>query len=300
MSTEPMRVAFLGLGQMGLPMAKRLMEVGYRLVGYDTASVAVDRFVAAGGTAAASAAEASTASDVTVLMLPNSDVVSAVVDDLMESGGLADGAILVDMSSSEPHRTRTLAATLAGRGVIMIDAPVSGGVAKAGQGTLAVMVGGDDREVGGVEELLSSLGRVFRAGPVGSGHAVKALNNLMSAVHLVASSEAIVAGKAFGLDAGVFLDIVNASSGRSGSTEDKWPKFVLTGSFDSGFSLKLMLKDMRTALALADEMGASMDVGRRAVEVWTGSAAALPDGADHTEIARWIENLRQHDEPGNN
>jgi 3-hydroxyisobutyrate dehydrogenase len=192
------------------------------------------------------------------------------------------------MSSSEPERTRALAAELGEGGIALVDAPVSGGVSRAGTGELAIMVGGADADVARVESMLSSLGRVFRSGPVGSGHAVKALNNLMSATHLLVTSEAILAGERFGVDPATILAIVNASSGRSGSTENKWPNFVLPQTYDSGFALRLMLKDMRIATGLINRMQVPGALGERAVELWADAAKELPPAADHTEIARWL------------
>ncbi|MEZ5189969.1 MAG: NAD-binding protein [Schumannella sp.] len=136
--------------------------------------------------------------------------------------------------------------------------------------------------------MLGHLGTVRHAGAVGSGHAIKALNNLISATHLWITSEAILAGERFGLDPQVMLDIINGSSGRSGSSENKWPRFILPGGYDSGFGLRLMLKDMRTATALAGQLGASIGLGEAAVERWARAADDLPPAADHTEVARWL------------
>ena len=156
------------------------------------------------------------------------------------------------MSSSEPLRTRALAEKLAASGLArLVDAPVSGGVGGAERGTLTIMAGGEADTIADLAEVLSVLGRVRHTGPVGSGHALKALNNLLSATHLLATSEAMVAGQEFGLDPHTMLEVFNASSGRSGSTENKWPNFVLPGGYDSGFGLGLMLKDMKIATQLA-------------------------------------------------
>ncbi|MBO0731529.1 MAG: NAD(P)-dependent oxidoreductase, partial [Acidimicrobiaceae bacterium] len=227
----------------------------------------------------------------------DSSVVEAVLVSPDVALALRPGSVVVDMSSSEPDRTRTLARRLQDASVALVDAPVSGGVARARTGELAVMVGGDEATIARVEPVLRHFGRVLRAGPVGAGHAVKALNNLMSATHLLVSSEAIIAGRAFGLDPEVILDIVNASSGRSGSTEIKWPNFILNGTFNSGFSLRLMLKDMRIAAGLAEKLGAPDPLSRRAVEIWADAAEALPETADHTEIARWLEQHRSPQVP---
>jgi 3-hydroxyisobutyrate dehydrogenase len=170
----------------------------------------------------------------------------------------------------------------------MIDAPVSGGVGGAEKGSLTIMVGGSDRDIERARGFLSALGRVVPAGPVGAGHAVKALNNLLSATHLWITGEAMAAGERFGLDPEVMLEIFNTSSGRSASTEKKWPNFVMPGTFDSGFQLRLMLKDMRIAVELCDENGALSSLGAEAVELWAAAADDLSETADHTEIARWI------------
>jgi 3-hydroxyisobutyrate dehydrogenase len=192
------------------------------------------------------------------------------------------------MSSSEPLHTRELAAAAAERGVGFVDAPVSGGVGAAVGGTLTIMVGGDAAAVDVVRPVLELMGkRVVVVGGTGAGHAVKALNNLMSATHLLSASEALRTAEAFGLDLAVVLDVVNTSSGRSGSTENKWPNFVLPGTFDSGFALDLMVKDMAIAVALAHATGTAAPVSELAFARWQQAADELPAHADHTEIARW-------------
>ena len=286
--SEPQVVGFVGLGNMGGPMSARLVGPDRRVQVFDLSEAARAAAAAAGAVPVGSAADAARDADVVVLMLPDSTVVEKVVTDTAFLDALSPGATVVDMSSSEPGRTRTLAATLAEHGVAMVDAPVSGGVAKAGTGELAVMVGGADDDVRRVTPVLARLGRVFPAGPIGAGHAVKALNNLMSATHLLVTSEAMLAGIRFGLDPEVMLEIVNSSSGRSGSTENKWPNFVVPETYDSGFGLRLMLKDMRIAARLAAEMQSPGGLGDRAVELWARAAEALPADADHTEIVRWL------------
>lgn len=224
---------------------------------------------------------------VVILMLPDSNVVEAVLGEgLLDA--LTPGTLLIDMGSSEPMRTKALAERVVARGAVMIDAPVSGGVSGATAGTLTIMVGGPDAEVAAITPLLAILGRVRHVGPVSAGHALKALNNLMSASHLLASSEALLAGERFGLDPAVMLDAVNGSSGRSGSTENKWPNFVLPETYNSGFALALMVKDIRIALGLAEATGAPSALAARTVELWSEAAAALAPDADHTEIVRWL------------
>jgi 3-hydroxyisobutyrate dehydrogenase len=284
-------VAFVGLGNMGTPMSARLLAAGCTVRGFDLSADARGRLAEAGGTAVESAAEAVTGAEITVLMLPNSAVVTSVVDDLLAREALAAGSLIVDMSSSEPLETRALGERLAASGVRLVDAPVSGGVKGAVAGTLTIMVGGADADVADARRILDHLGRVVPTGAVGSGHAVKALNNLLSATHLWVTSEAMEAGTRFGLDPEVMLSVFNGSSGRSGSTENKWPNFILPGTFDSGFGLRLMLKDMRIAAGLAQAVGAPSALGEDAIGFWAAAADDLDPAADHTRVAEWI---REH------
>jgi 3-hydroxyisobutyrate dehydrogenase len=281
-------VGVVGLGNMGQPMAHCLVAAGLKVQGFDVSAAARDELASAGGAAVDNAADAARGADAVILMLPDSNVVEAVADSAEFLEALIPGATVIDMSSSEPERTRALAKRLAGFGIGLVDAPVSGGVAKAVTGQLAIMVGGRDEDVERVTPVLARMGRIFRAGPVGAGHAVKALNNLMSATHLLVTSEAMIAGERFGIAPEAMLAIVNASSGRSGSTENKWPNFVLPETYNSGFALRLMLKDMRIAAGLAASLGSPSVLGDRAVALWADAAEALPPTADHTEIARWL------------
>ncbi|MFE9689575.1 NAD(P)-dependent oxidoreductase [Micromonospora sp. NPDC005806] len=288
-------VAFIGLGAMGLPMAARLLSAGVTVRGFDISEAARAGLTAAGGQAFPSPDEAVVGGDVVVLMLPDSTVVEAVMAQIR--GRLKPTTLVIDMSSSEPLRTRQLADDLHSEGVDLIDAPVSGGVKGARAGTLTIMVGGEPAQVDRARGLLAHLGVVKHAGPVGAGHAVKALNNLLSATHLWVTSEAILAGEKFGLDPGVLLEIINGSSGRSGSTENKWPNFILPGTFDSGFALRLMLKDMRIAADLARQVGLPSELGEAAIEHWARADQRLGPGADHTEVARCVADRSSPDEP---
>jgi 3-hydroxyisobutyrate dehydrogenase len=286
-SGPSLTIGFIGLGRMGSPMARRLVEGGHRVLGFDLAPEALAHLAESGGEPVHSAGEAAVA-DVVVLMLPDSDVVTAVLhgDDVVAA--LASDSIVIDMSSSEPMRTRELAAELAERGIHLVDAPVSGGVRGAETGKLTIMVGGEGEIVDRVQPVLELLGRPVRAGDVGAGHAVKALNNLMSATHLWVTSEAMIAGQKFGLDPEVMLSVFNGSSGRSGSTDNKWPNFILPGGYDSGFGLRLMLKDMKIATALARAVDVEPTLGDEAVELWSRAADDLDPAADHTQVAQWI------------
>lgn len=279
-------IAFIGLGNMGGPMSARLVQAGYQVRGFDLAEPARRALTDAGGTAALDLADAVRGVPVIVLMLPNSDIVEATIHD---GQFVAErGATVIDMSSSEPMRTRALAAHLLERGITLVDAPVSGGVSRARTGKLTIMTGGEPADLERIAAMLAHLGTTTRAGAVGSGHAVKALNNLLSATHLLATCEAILAGERFGLDAETMLSIFNSSSGRSGSTENKWPNFILPATFDSGFGLRLMLKDMRIATSLADQVGTPDPLGQAAADLWAQAAEALEATADHTEIVNWL------------
>ncbi|MBC7301877.1 MAG: NAD(P)-dependent oxidoreductase [Nocardia sp.] len=284
-------VAFLGLGNMGAPMARRLVAAGVDVLGFDPQDSARAAFLAAGGRTADSAAAAVAESRVVVLMLPSSAVVEAVLADLGES--LRPGTTIIDMSSSDPLSTRRLALECATRDVTFIDAPVSGGVSGAQAGTLTIMCGGPAGAVSAVAEVLAPMGTPTLVGDSGAGHALKAINNLLAGVHLLAASEALAMGKRFGLDAEVMLSVLNTASGRSVATEQKLPRFVVPGTYDSGFAMALMIKDMRIATGLADALGGPAVLGEHAVTLWDTAAADLGPHADQTDIARWVLRDRQ-------
>ena len=283
-------VGFIGLGKMGQPMVRRLAAVGRTVVVHDISPAAVAELAKVDGVEAAdSVADVASRSEILVLMLPNSDLVERVLVEQGAFTALAAGLLVVGMGSSEPARTKSLALVAKTHSIDLIDAPVSGGVRGAEKGTLTVMVGGAAAVVERARPILASVGsRVTHTGDVGSAHALKAINNLMSATHLLVSSEALLGGAAFGLDTQVMLDVINASSGRSGSTDNKWPNFVLTGTYDSGFGLSLMLKDMRIALGLIKDAGVPAALSEASVELWAQAERELPPDADHTEIARWL------------
>jgi 3-hydroxyisobutyrate dehydrogenase len=280
-------IGFVGLGNMGIPMARRLVEAGYAVRSYDVSDDARERAGEAGIPVAGSLGEVA-AADTVVLMLPSSAIVQLVVDDPEFATSVRAGSLVVDMGSSEPAGTRAVSARLEALGVGMVDAPVSGGVGGAEAGRLTIMVGGSTEDVGRATPWLAVLGKPVHVGEIGSGDAVKALNNLLSAAHLWVTSEVMLVGQRFGIDPQVMLEVFNASSGRSGSTENKWPNFVLPGGFDSGFALQLMLKDMRIATRLARECGLPSRLGESAVELWDEAASGLDPTADHTEVARYL------------
>jgi 3-hydroxyisobutyrate dehydrogenase len=281
-------IAFIGLGNMGRPMVRRLLAAGHEVFAHDLQPDARAATGADGATVTGTIGSTVAAADIVILMLPDSAIVSGVLHDPDVIAALRPGSVVVDMGSSRPEMTRELGVELAARGVQFIDAPVSGGVSGAERGTLAIMVGGSPEAIDRVAPALTTMGRVIRAGPLGAGHAIKSLNNLLSATHLWITSEAIVVGERFGLEPTVMLEIFNQSSGRSGSTENKWPNFILSETYGSGFGLRLMLKDIRIAVELAERTGAPHDLGEAVVDLWARAAAELPVDADHTEVARWI------------
>ena len=292
----PARVGFVGLGQMGVPMARNLLKAGFVLSVFDASAQALRAFCEAnaGADAATGLKALAQACPVVITMLPNGAIVREVVLDGNDclAGGLANGAIVVDMSSSSPVGTRDLGAALAGRGVALIDAPVSGGVKRAVDGSLAIMAGGDGAVIDRCEPILAALGQqVFRTGGLGTGHAMKALNNYVSAAGFAAAAEAVLAGTRFGLDPATVVSVLNASTGRNNSTENKFPQQVLTRKFAAGFSLGLMVKDLRTALEVARATGMPAPMAETTLEQWARSEELLGAQADHTAMAQYIEHL---------
>lgn len=288
-------LGFIGIGTMGDPMVHCLTNAGQTPLIQDADTAHANDIAARDGLkSVATAADIGAQSDVVILMLPNSAIVKDVC---LGAHGLvpamAKGGIIVDMSSSDPIETRKLGAELARQGITLLDAPVSGGLRKARDGTLAIMLGGDDAAaMDRVEPILTAMGRVFRAGPLAAGHATKALNNYVSAAGLVAACEAVIVGRDFGLDPTVLTDIINASTGRNNSTENKIAQFVLSGAFrDAGFGLGLMTKDVGLAAHLGQQMGHDLPGLNAVADIWTRAAKGLDSDADHTEIFRYLENL---------
>jgi 3-hydroxyisobutyrate dehydrogenase len=281
------RVGFVGLGHMGVPMTARLVEAGHDVRGFDVDPAARAR---AGEAAVESLPEAAAGVDVVVLMLPTSAIVRQVALDEGLLEAVDSGALVVDMGSSDPTQTRELAAEAGQRGVRYLDAPVSGGVVGAEAGTLTIMAGGSEEDLESCRPIFDAVGaKIVHAGPVGAGHALKALNNLLSATNFLITLEAVTAGVRFGLDPKVMVDAINDSTGRSWATEHKVPQFVEPRSFTSGFAMRLMVKDIQTARELAHATDSPFVLGDAAVALWEQAADALPDDADHTEIALWLE-----------
>jgi 3-hydroxyisobutyrate dehydrogenase len=294
-------VGFVGVGNMGKRMAANLVKAGFSLVIRDNDPAAQQRFIAAHGGEPATAPQSFAAAGVVVTMLPDGAAVREAV--LGWEGGIAavlpPGAVVLDMSSSDPVGTKALATDLAPLGIRLIDAPVSGGITRAESGTLSLMVGGQDEEAfGRVQPVLEALGtRIFRTGPLGSGHAMKALNNFLGAAAYTAAAEALAIGHEFGLDPRVMLDVVNTSTGRSFNTEVVLKDDVITGRYGTGFALGLLAKDVGIAADLAEAVGVDAPACQLVRRRWAEAAADLGFTADHSEAHRrwWDIDLRAAD-----
>ena len=291
-----MRVGFIGLGVMGSAMIAHLARAGHSLALYD-----IDRDTAgrvarrhAGALGARSPQAVAQASDIVFTMLPNGGAVRDCV--FGEDGlarGLERGAILVDTSSAEPWITRETAARLAERGIDMMDAPVSGALEGAESATLVFMCGGGAAALARVRPLLELMGRhVFHLGPVGSGHAMKAVNNLATALTCLGTAEAMLIGKACGLKPSAMLDVLNVSTGMSFVTQKKYGPQVVQRRFDDAFKLELMLKDVGIANKLAEQHAIDLPVSALGEQLWRTADTALGPGHSVMDIVRWYERTR--------
>jgi 3-hydroxyisobutyrate dehydrogenase len=281
-------IGFIGLGMMGTPMTRCLAKAGHALLLHD-ADAERTRALCDELQARALTPETADGLDVLITMLPN----SAIVEDVLLAQGWADrlsrGATVIDMSSSEPMRSRALGATLAEKGLGYLDAPVSGGVKRAVDGTLAILVGGDAALLARRRPILEAMGRsILHIGGPGAGHAAKALNNFVSAAGLMATVEALHVAERFGIAPEVMTDVLNASTGRSNTSENKVKPFMLSGTFGSGFSLKLMDKDLGIAGALAESVGYPLEFGRHCIATWHAVAGGVDAATDHTAMYRLL------------
>jgi 3-hydroxyisobutyrate dehydrogenase len=286
----PAAVTVIGLGNMGVPMGACLLRAGFTVTGFDVAASARANFEAVGGCTAPDAAAAVASAAAVITLLPNGKTVRAALDGLRPH--LPAGAVVIDMSSSDPIGTRALGQELIAAGHVFIDAPVSGGVKRAANATLAIMVGGDAATIEHVQPLLAVLGTsIFRTGALGSGHAMKALNNYVSSAGLIATVEALRVGTKFGLDPALMADILNVSSGKNNTTEVKLKQFIISQTFADGFPLRLMAKDVRTADDMAHALGIAAPLADLCAELWDAAAKNLGERANHTEVIRYMERL---------
>ena len=282
------RVGFIGLGAVGGPMARRLVQAGHHLSVYDIAPLAVGALADAGAEVCESARAVADAADLVLVSLPSPDAVSEVARQI--AGGSAV-RIYVDLSTTGPQVAEEVAALLGTAGVGVVDAPVSGGKAGAETGQLTVMVAGAAENIAiarGVLELLGS--RIFVVGDrPGQGQAVKVINNLMSACSLAITAEATSLGVKAGLDPATLLEVVAASSGSNTAAAQKFPAYVLTRTFHQGFRLNLMAKDVRLCLSEARRQNVPMLLGATVEQLWNLGEATFPDDADFIEIVRMFE-----------
>ncbi len=291
------RVAVIGLGQMGLPMALNLHRAGVEVLGLDPSDAAQAKARENGLALAADAAEAFGSSEIVILSLPHAGAVEAVV----EAGisGLAGGGapLVIDTSTSTAETSRALAQTLAAAGGIFVDAPVSGGPSGSREGTLTFMVGGAAEAVARCRPVLDILGKaVLHAGPTGAGNVAKLVNNLMVAGHMLMAREGLALAEAAGLEAGAALEVVNAASGGSTVSRVHVPTWILTGGFDSGFTMGLMRKDLRLAADLAAAHGLALPLGAEILDLWTAPEAP-GDTEDFTRMGDYRTPARQGGAP---
>jgi len=299
----PVRVGFVGLGNMGWPMAHNLAAAGYPLTVRDSDPERQASFAEEHQCIAAVGPRDFADVTLVVTMLPDDRAVQAAV--LHWNSGiasaLAPGSVVVDMSSSNPEGTKQLGAQLAALGVHLVDAPVSGGVTRAEAGTLTLMIGGGDEDaIARVQPALEVIGeRLFRTGPLGSGHAMKALNNFVGGATYAVVVEALVVGQRFGLDPRTMIDVMNASTGRSFNTEYVFKEHVLTGAYATGFALGLLAKDVAIAADLAETADVDAPLVQLVSRRWADAAGDLGPQTDHSEAHKhWWPGRLDQDSPG--
>jgi len=280
-----MHLGFIGVGMMGGPMAGRLLDAGHTLTVFDTRDAAVAPLAKRGARKAGSAAAVCAEVETVLVSLPTPDIVKKVS---LEMGGKV--RTFVDLSTTGPRMAREVAAGLAQKGITAVDAPVSGGVAGAQKGTLAVMLACPPEKRVALEPLLKVFGPVFYLGDKpGLGQTMKLANNLLSATAMAITSEAVVMGTKAGLDPKQMIEVINAGSGRNTATEAKFPKCILPRTFDFGFTNALMYKDVKLCVEVAEELGVPMWVGSAVRQLWAYSAAHMGGETDFTNVVRCVE-----------
>jgi 3-hydroxyisobutyrate dehydrogenase-like beta-hydroxyacid dehydrogenase len=283
-------LGFIGLGRMGGPMVGRLLDAGHALTVFDTSEQAVQPLLARGVTRAGSAAEVASAAEIVLVSLPTPDIVHAVA---LGQQGVAEGSrakILIDLSTTGPGVASRVAQGLAEHGIQAVDAPVSGGVKGAREGTLAVMISCPQATLETVEPIAKVFGKVFYVGEKpGLAQVVKLGNNMLAAAAVVASSEALAMGVKAGVDPRVMVEIINASSGRNSATQEKFPRAILPGTFDFGFATGLSYKDVRLCVDEAEALGVPMLLGSLVRQMLAVTQAKYGAASDFTSIAKVIE-----------
>ncbi len=285
-----MDIGFIGLGNMGGPMARRLIEAGHRLVVYDTRNDAVAPLVALGAQVAASPQDVADRVETVMASLPSLQISKKVA---LDEGGVIHGKRikrLVDLSTTGSRVAAEICAELAKKNIVQINSPVSGGVGGANKGTLAVMVSGPQADIDAVKDALGVFGKVFVIGhKPGMAQTMKLANNFLSASAMVATAEAVAMGVKSGLDAAVMIDVINAGSGRSRASDQKFPQSILPRTFDYGFSTALMLKDVRLCAEEARELDVPSAVMRAVLDQWEITNTEFGGDSDFTAIVKMIE-----------
>jgi 3-hydroxyisobutyrate dehydrogenase-like beta-hydroxyacid dehydrogenase len=280
-------IGFLGLGRMGGPMAANLIGQVDRLLVHDVSPAAVEALVAKGAEAAGSAASLGERCEIVFMSLPTPAIVRAAAAEIASGGS---PRILCDLSTSGPQLAQQLHDTLTPKGIASFDAPVSGGIRGAEQGTLAIMAGGPEALWPELERLLQRIGKPFYMGETpGAGQVTKLANNLLSLAAIATTAEAMTLAIKAGLDPARVIDVLNAGTGANSATRDKWPRAVLPRTFDFGFSAQLSLKDTRLALDEAKAMGVPLPTGERLAALLDRVLATYGDDADFTEMAKVVE-----------
>lgn len=293
MAAPKPRVGLVGVGAMGAPMAACLIKAGYQVSVFDSNAQRAAAFAQEHGLRPAeSLAGLAGQSDAVITILPNSAIVEEV---LFGQGGMAPalrrGAVVIEMTSGVPSKTVAFSERLARQGVALFDAPVSGGVTRARTGELTIMAGGEQRDIDAAMPILSALGKVIHTGRIGTGHAMKALNNLVSSAGFLIGIEALLIGSRFGIDPATMVDVLNVSTGMNNSTQKKFKQYVLSRKFDSGFAMALMVKDLTIALGIAHENDVNAPFAELCRNLWAGAGAILGPQADHTAVALLSEQL---------
>jgi len=287
----PGEVGFIGLGKMGGAIAGRLASQSVPLHVYDTRAAAVEQLQARGAKACRSVAELASRCETVFVSLPTPEIVHDVA---VQTASAPAGKVrvVIDVSTTGPRTSAQIGSELLERRVDLIDAPVSGGIAGANKGTLAVMVAGRAEVVTRSRSLLDIVGKVFVVGErPGLGQTMKLCNNLLSATALAVSSEAMVLGVKAGLDPKMMLDVINTGSGRNSATQDKFPKSILPRTFDFGFGTGLMYKDVRLCMEEAERLGVPMWVGPAVRQMWLQACMELGPESDFTAIVQCVERL---------
>ncbi|WP_264191647.1 NAD(P)-dependent oxidoreductase [Novosphingobium profundi] len=285
-----MNVGIIGLGAMGSGMARTLVAAGYTVFGLDPAIDATVLELGDNFTVCSAPTQLTARCETIILSLPNAAIVEDVVagnQGLILSG--REGLVLIDTSTSHPDTSKALAARLSERGIAFVDAPVSGGPAAANTGAMGMVLGGKEEDIARVAPVLDAMTRIrTHVGPVGAGHAVKIINNALCAANLLLGAEAVRLGQAYGIEAGDVITGVNSGSGRSGVTEVNFPRWILSDDFDSGFTMKLMRKDVRLARDLIGEAGLDLAMMASTIAQWAQSEDTVADESDFNCIVKTV------------